>query len=155
MVRIIHPDSDARNDIRIEIFRKLGMDLPNAVVDDALVPIARPDRAARLRSAAPTPWVGNDNLVRIRIIDQVIGDDRSGVAALEIEIIEGAGEIIACSGIGLEDQLVPLCLVPAEIEHGMPAVAAVIFVVPAKRIELRVPRLEDVPDDWIDVRERA
>src|SRR3982751_5770008 len=114
MVRIIHADREAGNDIRIEIFRKLGMDLPNAVVDDALVPIAGPDRAARLRRAAPTPWVGNDNLVRVRIIDQMIGDDRSGLAALEIEIVESTGEIIAGPGVGLEHQFVSLGLVPAE-----------------------------------------
>src|SRR3954447_15727743 len=83
------------------------------------------------------------------------GDRRPRRTADEAQRIERTGEVVPRAGVGFEHQLVALRLVPAEIEHGMPAVRAVVTVVPAARIELRMPRLQDVAYDWVNVGDGA
>src|SRR5205823_6392936 len=109
------------------------MDLPDAVIDDAVIPIAGPQYSIRGQTA-PAARVRNEDQIRIGVIEIVAGDDRAGVARLESERVARAGEFVSRPGVGLEDQLIALGLVPAEVQVTVPAVRSVIPVVPSDRI---------------------
>src|SRR6476660_776760 len=100
------------------------MDLIDPVIDDTVVVVTGPDCAVG-RKPTPSAWIGDEDPGRIAIIDQMVGNDRAGLAAREAERVARSAEIVAGALVSFEDELVTLRLVPVEVEHAMPAVRTV------------------------------